>query len=142
MKSEVDFQKMFMFWTQDSKWGGIMNLEWLIIVVVCFPLAVVDELRAVFGAGRVSIKLSPVGRMWYISDSDPVTLCAYLLREEVGIRRDHELSPPRGGRSNHLGLPRQAFYTKQRHLEGPETCLQGKLGCQYGHNSRQGCQII
>lgn len=36
MKSEVDFEKMFMFWTQDSKWGGIMNLEWLIIKDVPF----------------------------------------------------------------------------------------------------------
>jgi hypothetical protein len=36
MKTEVDFEKMFMFWTQDSKWGGIMNLEWLIIKDVPF----------------------------------------------------------------------------------------------------------
>ena len=31
MKTEVDFEKMFMYWTQDSKWGGIISLEWLII---------------------------------------------------------------------------------------------------------------
>ena len=36
MKSEVDFEKMFMYWTQDSKWGGIMNLEWLFIKDVPF----------------------------------------------------------------------------------------------------------
>ena len=36
MKSEVDFDKMFMYWTQDSKWGGIMNLEWLLIKDVPF----------------------------------------------------------------------------------------------------------
>ena len=36
MKTEVDFEKMFMFWTQDSKWGGIMNLEWLLIKDIPF----------------------------------------------------------------------------------------------------------
>ena len=36
MKSEVDFEKMVMYWTQDSKWGGIMNLEWLLIKDVPF----------------------------------------------------------------------------------------------------------
>ena len=36
MNSEVDFEKMFMFWTQDTKWMGMMNLEWQFIKDVPF----------------------------------------------------------------------------------------------------------
>ena len=36
MASEVDFDKMFMYWTQDSKWMGMMNLEWVFIKDVPF----------------------------------------------------------------------------------------------------------
>ena len=36
MASEVDFEKMFMFWTQDTKWMGMMNLEWVFIKDVPF----------------------------------------------------------------------------------------------------------
>jgi len=36
MASEVDFEKMFMFWTQDSKWMGMMTLEWVYIKDVPF----------------------------------------------------------------------------------------------------------
>jgi len=31
MTSEVDFEKMFMYWTQDSKWMGMMSVEWIFI---------------------------------------------------------------------------------------------------------------
>jgi hypothetical protein len=36
MKTEVDFEKMFIYWTQDGKWNGMMNLEWLFIKDVPF----------------------------------------------------------------------------------------------------------
>jgi len=36
MKSEVDQEKMFMYWTQDGKWGGMMAVEWLFIKDVPF----------------------------------------------------------------------------------------------------------
>ena len=36
MNSEVEFDKMFMYWTQDSKWMGMMNLEWVYIKDVPF----------------------------------------------------------------------------------------------------------
>jgi len=45
------------------------------------PLAVVDEFIKVFGAGRVGIKLSPIGRFNDMFDSDPLTLYQYLLKE-------------------------------------------------------------
>ena len=44
-----------------------------------FPLEVLDQLIAVFGADRVGIKLSPCGRYQDISDSDPLALYSYLL---------------------------------------------------------------
>ena len=36
MYSEVDFEKMFMYWTQDTKWMGMFNLEWIFIKDVPF----------------------------------------------------------------------------------------------------------
>ena len=36
MKTEVDFEKMFIYWTQDGKWNGMMNVEWLFIKDVPF----------------------------------------------------------------------------------------------------------
>ena len=36
MKTEVDFEKMFIYWTQDGKWNGMMNLEWCFIKDVPF----------------------------------------------------------------------------------------------------------
>ena len=36
MNSEVDFEKMFMYWTQDTKWMGMFNLEWIFIKDVPF----------------------------------------------------------------------------------------------------------
>lgn len=62
-------------WTnrRTDKWGGSLENR----TRLC--LAVIDELIAVFGSGRVSIKLSPVGRMWDMADSDPVKIYGYLL---------------------------------------------------------------
>lgn len=31
MKSEVNYNQNFPFWTQDNKWGGIFDLEWIFI---------------------------------------------------------------------------------------------------------------
>jgi hypothetical protein len=36
MKSDVDYNKYFPFWTQDNKWGGLFNIEWLFIKDVPF----------------------------------------------------------------------------------------------------------
>jgi len=36
MSSEVDMEKMFLFWTQDTKWMGMMSIEWLFIKDVPF----------------------------------------------------------------------------------------------------------
>jgi len=36
MISEVDYDKIFIFWTQDGKWGGLMNLEWKFIKDIPF----------------------------------------------------------------------------------------------------------
>ncbi|NCP98626.1 YTH domain-containing protein [archaeon] len=36
MATEVDYEKMFMYWTQDGKWGGMMGVEWLFIKDVPF----------------------------------------------------------------------------------------------------------
>ena len=47
--------------------------EALKIVDRSFVHAVIDELIDVIGAGKVSIKLSPVGRIWEISECEPVT---------------------------------------------------------------------
>jgi hypothetical protein len=38
MKSPVDFNKIFPFWAQDSKWGGLFDIEWLFIKDVPFKL--------------------------------------------------------------------------------------------------------
>ncbi len=36
MKSEVNFEQFFPFWTQDNKWGGLFNIEWVFIKDVPF----------------------------------------------------------------------------------------------------------
>jgi hypothetical protein len=36
MKSEVDEGKQFMYWTQDSKWPGLFDVEWIFIKDVPF----------------------------------------------------------------------------------------------------------
>jgi hypothetical protein len=36
MKSEVDEEKQFMYWTQDSKWPGLFDVEWVFIKDVPF----------------------------------------------------------------------------------------------------------
>jgi len=36
MKGEVQMDKMFPFWTQDSKWPGIFEIEWIFIKDVPF----------------------------------------------------------------------------------------------------------
>lgn len=36
MVSAVDYQKMFIYWTQDSKWGGMLDVEWIFIKDVPF----------------------------------------------------------------------------------------------------------
>lgn len=38
MTSDVDQEKMFMYWTQDRKWVGMMGVEWLFIKDVPFRL--------------------------------------------------------------------------------------------------------
>jgi len=48
---------------------------------VRFPLEIIDILIEVFGAKRVGIKLSPVGRYQDMHDSDPVALFAHFLGE-------------------------------------------------------------
>jgi len=45
------------------------------------PLEIIDILIEAFGAKRVGIKLSPVGRYQDMFDSDPLTLYSYLLQE-------------------------------------------------------------
>ena len=44
-----------------------------------FPLEIIDILIEVFGAGRVGMKLTPVGRFQDMMDSDPVALYTYFL---------------------------------------------------------------
>jgi len=46
-----------------------------------FPLEIIDILIEVFGAKRVGIKISPVGRFQDMRDSDPLPLFTYLLSE-------------------------------------------------------------
>lgn len=46
-----------------------------------FCLEVVDEIINVFGAGRVGLKISPIGRNGDMFDSDPVALFTYLFKE-------------------------------------------------------------
>jgi hypothetical protein len=36
MKNEVDKEKTFLYWTQDGKWEGMMNVEWVFIKDVPF----------------------------------------------------------------------------------------------------------
>ena len=48
---------------------------------VRFPLRVIDELTKVFGSERVGIKLSPIGRLNDMFDSDPISLYKHLLQE-------------------------------------------------------------
>jgi len=36
MKSEVNENKQFMYWTQDSKWPGLFDVEWIFIKDVPF----------------------------------------------------------------------------------------------------------
>lgn len=36
MKSEVDYGKAFPYWTQDNKWGGLFDIEWIFIKDVPF----------------------------------------------------------------------------------------------------------
>jgi hypothetical protein len=36
MKSEVNYEQFFPFWTQDNKWGGLFKIEWLFIKDVPF----------------------------------------------------------------------------------------------------------
>jgi hypothetical protein len=36
MKNEVDYGKAFPYWTQDNKWGGLFDIEWLFIKDVQF----------------------------------------------------------------------------------------------------------
>ena len=38
MKTEVEYNKVFPFWTQDNKWGGLFELEWLLIKDTPFKL--------------------------------------------------------------------------------------------------------
>jgi len=44
-----------------------------------FCLEVIDILIEVFGAKRVGIKITPVGRFNDVCDSDPVSLYTYLI---------------------------------------------------------------
>jgi len=46
-----------------------------------FPLEVIDRLIGIFGAERVGIKISPLGRLNDMYDSDPEKTYAYLLKE-------------------------------------------------------------
>jgi hypothetical protein len=36
MKNDIDYTKLFPYWTQDNKWGGLFNLEWVLIKDVLF----------------------------------------------------------------------------------------------------------
>jgi hypothetical protein len=36
MKKEVEAEKFFPFWTQDNKWGGLFEVEWIFIKDVPF----------------------------------------------------------------------------------------------------------
>jgi YTH domain-containing family protein len=36
MKKEVEEEKFFPFWTQDNKWGGLFEVEWIFIKDVPF----------------------------------------------------------------------------------------------------------
>jgi hypothetical protein len=36
MKNDVDYTKAFPYWTQDNKWGGLFDLEWVFVKDVLF----------------------------------------------------------------------------------------------------------
>lgn len=36
MKNDVDYTKAFPYWTQDNKWGGLFDLEWVYVKDVLF----------------------------------------------------------------------------------------------------------
>jgi hypothetical protein len=36
MKGEVDYNKIFPYWTQDSKWGGLFDIEWVFVKDIPF----------------------------------------------------------------------------------------------------------
>jgi hypothetical protein len=36
MRTEVDYNKYFPYWTQDNKWGGLFDIEWIYIKDVPF----------------------------------------------------------------------------------------------------------
>merc|ERR1711976_794776 len=38
MKSEVSFNQFFPYWTQDNKWGGLFQIEWVFIKDIPFRL--------------------------------------------------------------------------------------------------------
>jgi hypothetical protein len=38
MIGEVDYNKIFPYWTQDSKWGGLFDIEWLFVKDIPFRL--------------------------------------------------------------------------------------------------------
>ena len=46
-----------------------------------FPLEILDELIAVFGADRVGVKVSPLGRFQDMCDSDPIATYSYFFEE-------------------------------------------------------------
>jgi N-ethylmaleimide reductase len=46
-----------------------------------FPLEIIDQLIEVFGADRVGVKVSPLGRFQDMSDSEPIALYSYFFEE-------------------------------------------------------------
>jgi len=60
-----------------------------------FPLEIMDILIEVFGAKRVGIKLSPVGRFQDMYDSDPIKTYTYFLKEldKRGVSYVHLMEP-------------------------------------------------
>jgi hypothetical protein len=36
MKNDVEYDKFFPYWTQDNKWGGLFDIEWIFIKDVLF----------------------------------------------------------------------------------------------------------
>jgi N-ethylmaleimide reductase len=58
-----------------DKYGGSVENR------VRFPLMVIDALTSVFGADKVGIKLSPIGRYGDMFDSNPIPLYKHLLEE-------------------------------------------------------------
>jgi N-ethylmaleimide reductase len=72
----------------DSYGGSIENRS-------RFLLEVVDAVVGVWGRGRVGVRLSPYGTFNDMSDSDPVTLFNYVLRQlsDRGIAYAHVIEP-------------------------------------------------